>query len=444
MGKIWEFFENLDEIVYVSDMDSYDLVYMNKAALQAFGFSSFSEVKGLKCYSVLQNCSVPCAICNNADLRPGYFEKWNNYHTGLERFYHLYDTMTEEDGHRYRIEISVDVTAPKQKHICTDSHYLNLEMLVNEGLRIALMQPTPDDSLNFLLEYLGKLLKGDRAYIFERNAKGGDDNTYEWVAAGVTPEKEELQDLPPEVCASWYQKFSENKHIVIEELEKIKDKDPELYHVLNKQEISSLVVVPLYDNGEAFAFYGIDNPPASSLEYTSGMLHIMGHFIVAALKRRNLVRQLQDMSMRDELTGLGNRHALHQYTETASQYSSVGVVYSDITGLKAANDTYGHSYGDKLIAGSGECLKRAFSGYGLFRVGGDELLVICPDIQQADFQNRLQKLQQYTQEHKVNLATGYCWTDKDASNINTWMAKAESAMYQEKSAYYKAKGIEHR
>ena len=135
-------------------------------------------------------------------------------------------------------------------------------MLINEGLRVALQQPTPDATLNFLLEYLGKLLKGDRAYIFEKNETGGDNNTYEWVAAGVTPEKEDLQDLPPEVCASWYQKFSENKHIMIEDLEKIREDDPALYHVLHKQNISSLVVVPLYDNGKAFAFYGIDNPPA--------------------------------------------------------------------------------------------------------------------------------------------------------------------------------------
>ena len=32
MGKLWEFFENMNEIVYVSDMDTYRLVYMNKKA----------------------------------------------------------------------------------------------------------------------------------------------------------------------------------------------------------------------------------------------------------------------------------------------------------------------------------------------------------------------------------------------------------------------------
>ena len=324
-----------------------------------------------------------------------------------------------------------------------ETYYKNKDIRAEEILKLtrqflSVMEKMKD----YMLE--PNYLMLSEKYIFEKNETGGDNNTYEWVAAGVTPEKEDLQDLPPEVCASWYQKFSENKHIMIEDLEKIREDDPALYHVLHKQNISSLVVVPLYDNGKAFAFYGIDNPPAASLEYTSGILHIMGHFIVAALKRRNLVRQLQDMSLRDELTGLGNRHALHLFTEKNDHYASVGIVYCDITGLKAANDSKGHLFGDRLISNAGLCLQKAFDGYGLFRVGGDELLVICPDISHELLEEKVAMLRRLTKEYEVNLAIGYCWNDQNASAINIWMAKAESAMYQEKSAYYKAKGIEHR
>ena len=193
MGKIWEFFDTLSEYVYVADMDTHDLVYMNQMALKAFGVSSPEEVRKHKCHALLQNCSAPCTICNNDNLRPGTFLKWSYYHTGLQKFLYLIDTMIEEEGHRYRLEIAIDISEPKQAN--ADSHYLSLEMLINEGLRVALQQPTPDATLNFLLEYLGKLLKGDRSYIFEKNETGGDNNTYEWVAAGVTPEKEDLQDL---------------------------------------------------------------------------------------------------------------------------------------------------------------------------------------------------------------------------------------------------------
>ena len=61
----------------------------------------------------------------------------------------------------------------------------NIEAIINEGLRVALLEKTPDQSLEVLLEYLGKALDGERTYIFEQNESGGDDNTYEWAAAGV-------------------------------------------------------------------------------------------------------------------------------------------------------------------------------------------------------------------------------------------------------------------
>lgn len=115
----------------------------------------------------------------------------------------------------------------------------NLEAIINEGLRVALLEETPDQSLEVLLEHLGKALNGERTYIFEQNESGCDDNTYEWAADGVEPEKESLQNVPPEVCASWYRKFSIGKHIVIENLEEIRETDPLQYENLKRQGIHS-------------------------------------------------------------------------------------------------------------------------------------------------------------------------------------------------------------
>ena len=63
--KIWEFFENMNECVYASDIDTDELVYMNKKALRMYGIHSLDEIAGKKCYEVLQHCSAPCAVCNN-------------------------------------------------------------------------------------------------------------------------------------------------------------------------------------------------------------------------------------------------------------------------------------------------------------------------------------------------------------------------------------------
>lgn len=172
----------------------------------------------------------------------------------------------------------------------------SLDVIINEGIRAALQEQTPDQSLEVLLKHLGKALNGERVYIFEQNESGGDDNTYEWVADGVEPEKEKLQNVPPEVCEGWYQNFSDGKHIVIESLEEIRDISPLQYEILKEQDIHSLVVVPLYDEKKVIGFYGVNNPPVKLLEYASNMLQTTAYFIVSSLKRRNLVRELQKRS----------------------------------------------------------------------------------------------------------------------------------------------------
>ena len=106
----------------------------------------------------------------------------------------------------------------------------------------------------------------------------------------------------PELCANWYRNFQEDKNIVIENLENIREEDSEQYKNLKRQDIHSLVVVPLYWEKKIIGFYGVDNPPAESLDYVSDMLHIMGSFIVSSIRRRNLLRQLERMSYRDQLT----------------------------------------------------------------------------------------------------------------------------------------------
>ena len=172
----------------------------------------------------------------------------------------------------------------------------NLETIINEGLRVALLEETPDQSLVVLLEHLGKALSGERTYIFEQNEAGCDDNTYEWVADGVEPEQGNLQNVPPEVCASWYRNFSVGGHIVIERVEDIRESEPLQYENLKRQGIHSLVVVPLYDGKRIIGFYGVDNPPVKLLEYASNMLQTAAYFIVSSLKRRNLFRELKKRS----------------------------------------------------------------------------------------------------------------------------------------------------
>lgn len=104
------------------------------------------------------------------------------------------------------------------------------------------------------------------------------------------------------------------------------------------------------------------------------------------------MRELERMSYSDQLTKLGNRFAMEQYVTDASGTSCFGVVYCDITGLKRVNDTLGHQAGDQLILRAGELLREEFSDYGLFRIGGDELLALCAGIGEEELKQRIERM----------------------------------------------------
>lgn len=442
MGKKWELFDNLREAVFVTDRSNYKLVYMNKFAMQISGIRSRDDYLGKSCHSIIQGCSSPCSMCCNRELSVGEFIEWNYYNPGLERYFLIKDTLIEEDGRQYHMELAIDITA-QEKRSDLLRNYQDLEIIVNNGIRLALNEPVPDKSLDIILEYIGMALKGERTYIFERNWSGGDDNTYEWVAAGITPERDNLQDLPPEVCANWYKNFSESKNILIEDIENIRETDPLQYENLKRQNIHSIAVVPLYLDGKVIGFYGIDNPPQHSLEYATNMLQIMGYFIVSTLKRRNLVKELQDMSFTDQLTGLGNRRAMEDHIEIMNHSSRTGVVFCDITGLKKLNDSEGHSAGDRLICGCADALRSAFGEYGLFRIGGDEMLAICCGISEQQLTDRVDRLHRELSEHDITMAVGSVWQES-ADSLGNMIKEAERLMYAEKSEYYRIMGLDRR
>lgn len=438
-----EFFENANELAYVSDMDSYEILYMNKKAMEAYGISSVEELKGKKCYEVFYGNSAPCAMCNNEKLSEGDFIEWKYFNPVLGQYFLLMDTMAEEDGRRCHFELAIDISENEGSRQTLNRHE-SMEAHINAGIKQATCEPDPDKSIDIILEFLGKELNGERAYIFEKNSMGGDDNTYEWTAAGVTSEKENLQNVPPEVCANWYRYFNENKSVMYDDIEKIRDNDPLVYETLKNQDIHSIVVVPLYEDYQVIGFYGIDNPPKQNLDDTLNMLQIVGYFISSMLKRRDMLNQLREMSLCDQLTKLGNRHAMDEYIVNVQRDKSIGIVYCDITGLKRTNDTLGHKMGDQLICRSADSLKSAFGEYGLFRIGGDELLAICVDIDEGTLQSRVELLRKKAVENSVNLAIGAIRVEQLEGDLQKLISEAEQLMYQEKNEYYRAAGIDRR
>lgn len=114
---IWKFLDNLDEYVYATDIETDELVYMNRKLLEVYGLQSIDDVKGMKCYEVLQKSSVPCGMCNNDRLCAGKFVEWRYYNPVIDKYMMLKDTLVEDPvtNKKYRIEISIDISEERSQ-----------------------------------------------------------------------------------------------------------------------------------------------------------------------------------------------------------------------------------------------------------------------------------------------------------------------------------------
>jgi two-component system cell cycle response regulator len=93
-------------------------------------------------------------------------------------------------------------------------------------------------------------------------------------------------------------------------------------------------------------------------------------------------RQLYQLAMLDQLTGLYNRNGLKEFaskyfSEASTQDVPVSVLIIDLDHFKTVNDSHGHTAGDGVLAKSGEMLKQACQEGDLAaRVGGEEFVLI--------------------------------------------------------------------
>ena len=150
--------------------------------------------------------------------------------------------------------------------------------------------------------------------------------------------------------------------------------------------------------------------------------------------------KLYNLAYRDDLTHLFNRNAYIRDLKRLKKENFISLWFSifDIDNFKLLNDTKGHLYGDETLISAANRLCEIFKGnnHTVYRIGGDEFLVISKNISEDDLINLLLKLKNVEQ---INLdfrfSKGYSLVvGNNLENFNTAFENADKMLYVDKNS----------
>jgi len=153
-----------------------------------------------------------------------------------------------------------------------------------------------DESINAMLEDIGKLSGASRAYLFLFNEDGATmDNTHEWCAEGVSPQIDNLKSCPMDMAPWWMKKLRNNETIHIIDVSKLPVEAQAEREILENQDIKSLLVLPLYIGGELNGFIGFDNviKTGSGTDTDITLLRLSSEILGSALERKKAEETLR-------------------------------------------------------------------------------------------------------------------------------------------------------
>lgn len=180
------------------------------------------------------------------------------------------------------------------------------------------------------------------------------------------------------------------------------------------------------------------------------LFNIFGTHIASALQNARLHAQINELAIRDSLTGVFNRHHLEERLRFSYELSrrygrELSVLMVDIDHFKSINDTYGHQAGDAVLREVAALLRHRLRSTDIIgRYGGEEFIAVLQETGDSGADIVSQDLVRMVAETDIEVGTpepvhvtisvGYASFPSDALNIDALIKIADNGLYQAKHA----------
>ena len=252
----------------------------------------------------------------------------------------------------------------------------------------------------------------------------------------------EMGCTPFEVAMHWENTLAQSDCLMLEDLSVIEERDPVWYKSLCSHQIRNIILYEIRAKQTLVGFIWAANFDTSKMLKIKKTLELSAFLLAAVIQNNQLISRLEFRSTVDGLTQVSNRNAMNdrvdQFVSGAVPLpKTMGIAFADLNGLKTVNDDEGHDAGDKLLTRAAALLKIAFGDYEIYRAGGDEFVVFCPNVTEEKLEHmasQLRGLAHNTSDVSFAVGTAFCTGEYDICQA---MQKADERMYTDKEEYYK-------
>ncbi|OEF25916.1 GGDEF domain-containing protein [Vibrio rumoiensis] len=158
----------------------------------------------------------------------------------------------------------------------------------------------------------------------------------------------------------------------------------------------------------------------------------------------NKYSQAAQMALKDELTGISNRHAIREWLDATArkvrwELSSLSIIYMDIDHFKTVNDHFGHQIGDQVLCEFAKVVSSQLrDGDHFVRWGGEEFVIFCPEVTLDVATSIAERVRatvaahQWQEVGKITCSLGVAEM-KPTERIAEFIARADEALYTAKN-----------
>lgn len=147
---------------------------------------------------------------------------------------------------------------------------------------------------------MGSFVQADRVYIFDYHLdRNSTSNTYEWCAEGISPEIENLQEVPLDAIPDWYETHSKGEPMIYDRVQDLPEGHA-VREILEPQGIQSIITVPIFGNNILQGFIGFDAVKGLKewTEDEAELLGFMAQMLAAHHIRQDVEKQLSASEFR--------------------------------------------------------------------------------------------------------------------------------------------------